>query len=357
MAMTGFERAKDDLIRENRKLSEKVEKLSSLLTISKLMAAQLDLDSLLGLIIDQMSKVMGSDRCSLFIYDAEKNELWSRVAHGLRYKEIRFNIDTGIGGYVFRSGETVYVPDAYADSRFNREFDLKTGYRTADILSAPMVNDRGEKVGVVELLNKKGGRGYAEDELELFLALTNLATIPLENARLFRLAVTDGLTGLFTKRYFEIRLKEEIERSKRTGHKISLLFLDLDYFKRVNDTYGHPAGDRVLRIASVRLQRMLRISDAICRYGGEEFASILPETGKEAATIIAERLRKVVSFKPMVVDQKKSIAIKATASVGLATCPDDSVDVDDLIGKADKALYHAKETGRDRTVVYYDGLS
>jgi diguanylate cyclase (GGDEF)-like protein len=161
----------------------------------------------------------------------------------------------------------------------------------------------------------------------------------------------DGLTGVTSRQEFERLLRSEAERSSRYGHVLSLLMLDLDHFKQVNDTYGHPGGDEALRAFAKRVQQDLRSPDCIARYGGEEFAVIMPETGADAARNVAERIRTAIAARPLLSLNGRELTI--TVSVGTATFPQDARTEDDLIAAADRALYAAKASGRDRVVSYH----
>ncbi|MDO8661734.1 MAG: diguanylate cyclase [Candidatus Omnitrophota bacterium] len=151
------------------------------------------------------------------------------------------------------------------------------------------------------------------------------------------LAVRDGLTGLFNRRYFNELINMEINRLKRAPSSLSLLMLDIDNFKIYNDTQGHPAGDELLKKCAKVFKNSVRAVDIICRYGGEEFIIMLPQTDKPGAQIIAERLR-----------MQAELFLPTTISVGIATLPQDAQSVEDLIQKADDALYQAKKSGKNK---------
>lgn len=151
------------------------------------------------------------------------------------------------------------------------------------------------------------------------------------------LAVRDGLTGLFNRRYFNELINVELSRLKRVPSSLSLLMLDIDNFKNYNDTQGHPAGDEVLKKAAQVFRNSVRAMDIVCRYGGEEFIVMLPQTEKGAAQIIAERLR-----------VQAGLYLPTTVSIGIATLPQDAQNVEELIQKADDALYQAKKSGKNK---------
>ncbi len=173
----------------------------------------------------------------------------------------------------------------------------------------------------------------------------------LEEAKqkLEMLSITDDLTGLYNKRYFNHAIEQEARRSSRYEHSLALLMIDIDHFKEVNDTYLHASGDLVLKELGSILMQQLRETDTVARYGGEEFVAILPETDSDTAKAIAERLRETVGKKTFVMADKTEINV--TISVGVASVLSDSVDIEDLLTRADEAMYQAKNGGRDRVVV------
>ena len=190
-----------------------------------------------------------------------------------------------------------------------------------------------------------------------------IASFCVENAvnraRLLRSGFTDALTGWHNRRYLQVRLKEELARARRDQTALVCLMLDLDHFKRVNDTWGHLAGDAVLQEIANRIDAQVRASDVAARYGGEEFIVLMPEADVEAGLKLAERIRNAVSSEPVDLGNGETVTI--TVSVGIA-----SVDVDaeqnelksigdSLIARADVALYSAKSSGRDRVVVEGQG--
>lgn len=190
-----------------------------------------------------------------------------------------------------------------------------------------------------------------QDELGQLAAAFNLMTQKLEQSQtaLKNLATLDELTGLYNRREFNLQLKNELERSERFGRCFTLLLLDIDFFKKLNDTYGHQAGDEALRSIAALLKQEFRALDRVARYGGEEFIVILPETSSSTAYMVAERIRQVVSTYALSVNKE---TINVTVSGGLATFPEDGDSQEFLIRAADQALYAAKYSGRNKIIIY-----
>jgi len=204
-----------------------------------------------------------------------------------------------------------------------------------------------EVIGVVNLTNKQHGGKFGQEDVDLLSTLANQAAITIYNARLYHLAITDGLTQLRIHRYFQQRLDEELIRAKQFSHPISLIMSDIDHFKSFNDTYGHQQGDIVL-IETAKIFRLsVREVDIPARYGGEEFAIILPETDIKQAKEIAENLRKRIEAHEYPAKEGK---LKVTISLGVSTYPAHAAEKELLIKAADQALYKAKESGRNRVV-------
>ena len=171
------------LKRQVSRLKKESERLQALLNVAKNLSAEMNLDNLLIKIMDEVRKMLEADRCTVFLFDEGKKELWSKVALGLS-EEIRIHSDQGIAGHVFNSGETVNIPDAYKDSRFNPEIDQKTGYKTKSMLTMPLQNRFKETIGVFQVLNKKGG-SFTKVSEEVLEAVASIATSAIENAQLY----------------------------------------------------------------------------------------------------------------------------------------------------------------------------
>lgn len=359
----------------------KLEGLSTLLKVGLRLTSERDLDHLLQMIIEETTSVMDAERSSLFLTDLRTNEMWAKIAQGVDVIEIRFPVGVGIAGTVGQTGEIINIPDAYKDSRFNPEFDQKTGFRTTSILCVPMKNMLGKIIGAIQVLNKKSGT-FRDDDESLLLALASQAAVAIENADLYtklnelnssleekveertaelveanenltsvnkkleEISTTDSLTQVFNRRYFMERLTHEVKRVSRYGPGLSLLMIDIDHFKKVNDSHGHHGGDAVLAGIARVLKEALRETDLFARYGGEEFVVIATATESPGARTLAERLRKCVEDAHVEYDGKR---IKVTISIGISTWkPSIKEDHEALIRQADAALYRAKDQGRNR---------
>jgi diguanylate cyclase (GGDEF)-like protein len=173
-------------------------------------------------------------------------------------------------------------------------------------------------------------------------------SVAFENALLYRMTITDELTGLFSVRHFRQAIGKQYSLFHEFGEKMTLLMIDIDNFKKVNDTYGHPAGDAILREVGKCILSSIRDPDLGFRYGGEEFAVILPASDIHAGKVVAERMRALIEHYPFKIDR---FVLQVTVSIGVASWPASSETVKEIISEADKALYKAKEDGRNRVMV------
>jgi two-component system cell cycle response regulator len=226
--------------------------------------------------------------------------------------------------------------------------------RGAESLLVLPLTSADEVIGTLTLASQNRGR-FRKDIREMLGVIANQVATSLQNAMMYRkmetMATTDGLTGLTNHRSFQERFGQLLERSARHGHKAAVLLCDVDHFKKVNDNYGHPIGDEVLRQVARVLKGAVRVIDIPARYGGEEFAVVLEATDLEGAMRLAERIREDVGRLEIPTDKGP---LSVTMSIGVAAFPDDSRDQAELIERADMALYHAKETGRNRVISHRD---
>ncbi len=339
--------------KEKEDLDRTLQNLSLLYSIGKAMNYISDLKKLLQFILGQAIEITSAEKGSIMLYDMETDQLNIRVLAGMEdhifQKKVNNNeIDCrsfkpgeGIAGRVFLNAKPIVVNNIREDGIF---VDSDTSY-VRSIACIPMVvyND---VIGVINVTNKRHGKEFTDDDVEMLKAVADQAAVAINKAQLWDMAVTDSLTGLYVRRYFMVKLQEELLRAERYNNILSIVMADLDRFKNINDTYGHDAGDRVLKAIGKFLQQNIRDVDVVARYGGEEFVIMIPEAAQDAAYILSERIRKQLA------ELKLENMPPITISLGIATFPSDGRELEDLIKKADSAMYAAKRAGRNKVVIY-----
>ncbi len=233
-------------------------------------------------------------------------------------------------------------------------FDTSVRLRQFEsLLSLPLVS-QDKVIGTFTVAAKRPG-AFPRDRREMLGVIANQVAISLQNAKINKAleeqATTDGLTGLVNHRTFQERLSDLLGRAERVGFQVSILLTDIDHFKKINDNYGHPTGDEVLRRVSRLLKDNARKVDIVARYGGEEFAIVLMDNGREDARLKAEQIREEVSRQ---IFESAKGPFKATMSLGIAVFPEDARSKQELITRADQALYAAKHGGRNRAMAWKD---
>jgi len=319
--------------------------------LGKALTSSLQLDQVLRTIMEKINEVLRPDTWSLLLMDQDKNELYFQIATGVgaeALRDVRIPLGKGIAGWVAKSGEPVVVPDTSQDSRFFSKVDEKTKMETRSIVAVP-VRFRDQCLGVIELINCVGPEGFSSRDLALLEALADYAAIAIENARhvhrIHELTIKDDCTSLYNARHLNFMLDTEIYRSNRYAFEFSVIFIDLDHFKMVNDTHGHLMGSKLLGEVGEMIKSHCRIIDLAFRYGGDEFVILLPQTSKENACRVARRLHKLIRESAWLNDAGLDVHI--TASVGVASYPGDSKTKADLLHLADEAMYNVKNSTRD----------
>ena len=321
--------------------------IESIYESSRQLAKLMSLEQIIEKILSIVREILGHKNFSILLLSPEGDalELRAKIEGGkiTRYDQIqRFNL-TGVWGEVVRNVASERVLDVQSDPREV----LAEKKDTRAQLSVPLVVG-GKVFGILNCESQNIGAFLDQDEKTLTI-LANHAALAIENFQLHskteELTVIDELTGASNYRYFRQKLDEEFKRAKRYTQLLSMIMMDIDWFKRCNDTYGHRFGNQVLR-ELVRISgKHIRDVDVLCRYGGEEFVVILPQTGKEDARQIAERIRVAVGQQLIELDKIKT---RVTVSIGVATFPEDAEEPDQLIEKVDQALYQAKGHGKNQ---------
>jgi len=335
--------------------------IDELIQLGIALSSESELYALLGRVVTQARRFTGAEAATLFLREGAhlrfavvQNDV---MARRLGEDEMRHRLDAerlpldgpSLASHVALTGAVVNVPDAYSippgqPYTFNWRVDVATRYRTRSVLAVPLQDTSRRILGVLQLINAVGATGEIvrfhprlEDLARMFAAY---ATVAIRGARLEELSFKDPLTDGYNRRYLMRRLYEEVERSASGSQPLSLILLDLDQFKSVNDRWGHDAGDEVLRQVVQLLVGQSGRSTVIARYGGDEFVALLPRTPKAAAIRDAEHLRAIIARYPFTNGP-------VTASFGVACFPDDTENVAELIKSADHALYQAKRQGRN----------
>jgi len=338
---------------EHRRLDRSVHALSLLLDVSRAVTAAHQLQHVLELVLQGTIETVGAQKASLALFDPECDELRIHLVKGLPDRSLEDAINSGehecmsfrpgegIAGRVFLTRSPIRIDDTGRDDRF---VDAHRSFADS-ILCVPLVTD-GEAIGVINVTNPPRDRAFDAADEDHLMMLAAQAAGAINRARLYELASTDELTGLHVRRLILQRLKQEVRRWQRYGQHLSVAMLDLDHFKRVNDTHGHAAGDEVLRAVGRILREQLRRDlDLAGRFGGEEFMVLFPSTREGGAEVACERLRRAFADARIPVDGAE---LSVTVSIGLAGCERRRETALSLIKRADAALYRAKEGGRDR---------
>jgi len=326
--------------------------------VAKALTSSLNLDSILQTIMEKMAEYFRPDTWSLLMVDEEKDELYFAIAVGAAsdvLTKVRLKVGEGLAGWVARHGQPLIVPDVKADPRFSSRLDELTQLKTQSVICVPL-RSKHRVLGVIQLVN--ANVGLSENEMFFLQALSDYAAIAIENARsvekIQELTITDDCTGLFNARHLYKTLETEVYRSARFGYQFSVIFIDLDHFKQVNDTHGHLVGSRLLAEIGYLIKAQLRLIDFAFRYGGDEFVVLLPQTSKDQAVVVARRLQESLRTGTFCTEQGLNLPVRA--SMGLATFPHDAQTPHDIIRQADEMMYVVKNTTRDNIGVASRGV-
>jgi diguanylate cyclase (GGDEF)-like protein len=316
----------------------------------EIILAGLDMEQVYVSIHNAVSQLMPADSFVISILDEAENEIEAAYLYdkGKRAEPRRLPVGKGLSGHVIDTGEPLLAFDYYKQEELKDvdvvHFGSKAHIRS--LLAVPLRT--GKKVmGMLSAQTYKA-YDYTPQDQQLLEMLAAYAAIAINNARLFsevqRLAITDSLTGAYNRRHFFYAVEKELTRSRRFQHPIAVMMIDLDYFKEINDKYGHDVGDQALLLITQRCQENIREIDILARYGGDEFIILLPETTPEQAIEIAERLRKNLQDNPFQIDAG---IIFTSLSIGVSGSDDELPELKDLLKCADIALYEAKKAGRN----------
>ncbi len=296
--------------------------------VAKALTSSLDLDSILQTIMEKMAEYFRPDTWSLLMVDEAKNELYFAIAVGTAseaLKNVRLKVGEGIAGHVAKYGEKLVVPDVRADQRFAKRIDEMTQWETESIICIPL-RSKLRVLGVIQLVNVNL-QHFTDQETFFLQSLCDYAAIAIENARsverIQELTITDDCTGLYNARHLYKTLETEVYRSARFAYEFSVLFIDLDHFKQVNDTHGHLIGSKLLAEIGYLVKAQLRLSD---------------------------------SLRSSAFCKEEGLNLNVRASIGLATYPHDAKTPHDIIRQADEMMYMVKNSTRDNIGIAQRGV-
>jgi diguanylate cyclase (GGDEF)-like protein len=331
-----------------KELKKREQELALINRLAVVVTSSLNIGEVYGAFIDELKEVVDVDWATIALIEGDEirlEVLSTEVGSAWQAGEKMLLKDTGTE-WVARHKEALVEPDLIKKRKFRTGEDhLKQSIRS--IVYLPLLV-KSEAIGSLIVASRKPN-AYTPGQVRLLERLASQIAMPVENSRLYakaeQMARVDEMTGLFNRRHFNECIKQEIERHSRYSGMMSLILLDLDDFKSYNDVQGHTAGDKILEIMGRLVNKEIRNSDLAFRYGGDEFAVILPQSATDDALIVAERVRHRIAN-----DMSKK-NIKISASLGLASWPGDGVTADELVNAADKALYRGKEMGGNRTSI------
>ncbi|RMG20330.1 MAG: sensor domain-containing diguanylate cyclase [Deltaproteobacteria bacterium] len=328
-------------------LRRRVDELEILAEMGRSISGTLDLAELLPLVARETLKLVGSSsRCMIALSHPETEAVHLMVfdESGRQTHEDAIPAGAGLTGRVMQGRKTLLLGDLQREVEGLSLPEEYNDRRIHSWLGTPLIV-QDEVIGMLNVQSTER-HAYDDERIRVFETLAAQAAVAIQNARLYELATVDALTGLYVRRYFDLRLHEEWMEVKRYGGDFAVLFLDLDDFKALNDTHGHLVGDEVLRQVGQVIRACMRETDIPCRYGGEEFAAVMPHTDLAAAAAVAERIRREVASRTVPAEVGP---VSVTVSIGVAAAgASHAPDARTLVRRADEALYRAKAKGKNR---------
>lgn len=338
--------------RQQRILSEVLRETSLILSSS------LKADKILEFILEELNKIVPYDSACILIVEKDQVKIAAQTGYDkFGVKELLYDLSLPLDNTpnlrkMADTRQPLYISDVVNESAWVR---IKTSQHIGSWCGAPLVA-HDQLLGFLSL-DKAEQNYYTSHHADRLKILASHAALALLNSMTYgeveKASITDYLTGAYNRRYFIQEISNEIDHARRSGHPLSILLIDLDYFKKVNDIYGHLCGDKVLQMVVERLKSELRSIDSLARYGGEEFVVILPGTSTYWMSTVAEKLRLAIADKPFMLDlgSNNIVEIALTISIGGATFPDNGQEPQMLIDYADRLLLQAKTQGRNRVVI------
>ncbi len=333
-------------------IAESAQEMSILYEVGLAVTSGLGLENTIVTLFNKLKSVVAIDLFFIAILDEKKENasyiMFEKDGTRLDFDSLSIKDRLSLTRYVIEQCRTIYIPDSKAeDAEFpDKDVAKIPGHDERSILGIPLIL-RDQTLGVL-FLQANNPDAYTNDQIRLIETIANQASIAIENSQLFEkvqhMAITDNLTGAYNRHYFYAYGENEIARAQRYESNLSVVMFDIDHFKLVNDQFGHPVGDQTLVMVAQACAAVLRKADVLCRFGGEEFVIMLPETVLDKAVIAAERIRHAIAKKRLSTENGE---VKVTVSIGVTEMRDKQANLQDLIAEADKALYQAKSEGRN----------
>ncbi len=323
--------------------------LKAIFGIAISIGSELEIGKVCDLIVEKVFKVINCNGCAIILIGERGVKLQSEIGFGNSIRQVEFSKEMPLIKYILSTKNKLFIGNIES-SYF--KYSIPKGEKTTSMICIPIIVKE-EVKGIIYIDSKKTNAFSNKHEYFLNI-LAHEISIAIERAlnyeKIKKLTVIDELTGVFNRRKFDVDLRDTLNEAIRYVKSLSLLMIDIDFFKKYNDFHGHQMGDMVLRkIGRIFLENK-RNTDRVYRYGGEEFSVICSETNKESARIFAERLREVVNKSKFEGEEKIKPKGNLTISIGVSNFPFDATRIDELVKHADDALYRAKARGRDRVI-------
>lgn len=326
-------------------------KLSDMRNVSRELGRNRVLKTILSDILEKTIAIVEAEKGFIMLYNENTESLYIEVAQGMDDLNNSLNQNNkkvlsgeNIQNQVFKTLQPVIVNEKSALLALGLEKDIYS------IICVPLICNN-EAIGVIYVSNKQTNSKFSLVDLDLLSILAGNVSSVVDQGRLYKKSVTDFLTSLYSRSYFESKMIAELKRSTRFDHSLSVLMLDIDCFKKVNDTYGHSVGDDVIKMVAEHITSNVRVGvDLAARYGGDEFSIMLPETPLDGAIVVGDRILESIEASIM---ETKGFKLKLTVSIGVASNQENNVtDYKELLNFADEALYNSKKNGRNKISAY-----
>ncbi|MFC1905656.1 sensor domain-containing diguanylate cyclase [Chloroflexota bacterium] len=331
--------------------TQEINRLEAIVRIHRSIGATLDVAEVARIVVRELSGMFDCDACAIMLIEANGVRILAEKGFSKTFGKMEFHRDIPAINHILTTGESILTNDI---SNSPAAGCMPYGCFMNSLICTPIMLHEDVK-GIIHLDSIKKDE-FKKDDLEFTELMAKEIAVAIERSLLYSevvdVSIRDGLTGCYNRRKFDLDIVAETAGARKGKKPISLLMMDIDWFKNYNDFHGHPKGDDVLKKLTQVLNANLRPGDKVYRYGGEEFAILLPDTGKVKAVYAATRLRELIELEPFYGEKESQPEKRVTISIGVATFPVDTKEWQGLIEAADSALYTAKYTGRNKACAF-----